>query len=182
MSRHIFIHGNGTINWASAFAPWLKESLENAGRKTVFETMPDSIIARQKYWMRYLYDFAKVKPEDTLIGWSSGAVCSLRYAEKNRIDKLVLIGCHYTDLDDDLEKQAGWFVEPWDWAAIKNNVNEAFVFHSDNDPYIPQEQFEFIGSQIGAKRIVIPGAGHFEESTSIPGLLEELGINRSLSL
>lgn len=176
MSRFIYLHGNGTINWAGAFAPWLKTSLEKAGYETVFETMPDSIIARKKYWLSFLYDFVKVRPDDSLIGWSSGAVCSLRYAEKNKIDNLVLIGCHYTDLDDEMEKQAGWFEEDWDWDSIKANINNAFVFYGDDDPYIPQDQFKFIAEKIGAKKFEIKDAGHFEKSTSIPGLLEALGI------
>lgn len=172
MTRFVYIHGNGTLHWSFAFAPWLKKSLEDRGHETFFETMPDSIAAHRKYWLRFLDDIVKVQPDDVIIGWSSGAVAGMRYAETHNVAGLILIGVHYTDLGYGDEKESGYFEEEWDWESIRKNVGTIALFHGDKDPYIPTEDFLHIGVMTRADRHEIEGAGHFEESTEIPQLLE----------
>lgn len=174
MTRFIFMHGNGTSHWSFAFAPWLKETLEELGHETVFETMPDSVNARKKYWFGFLNHQVKVNVDDVIIGWSSGAVCGMRYAENHKFKGLILLGPHYTDLDDELEKQSGYFDDEWEWESIKNNVDEIVVIHGDNDPYIPTKDFIHISENLNCRRIEIQGAGHFEDSKEIPELVEIL--------
>lgn len=178
MSRYIYLHGNGTIHWSFAFAPWLKNELEAAGHETLFETLPDSIAARKKFWFRYLDEVAKVRPDDSIVGWSSGAVAGMRYAQTHRLDQLILVGPHYTDLDDPHEKESGYFDEDWQWDAIKSNVDRIVLLHSDNDSYIPREDFLYIGEKLGAIRREVKGAGHFENRETIPELLELLNIGK----
>ncbi len=117
--RVIFIHGNQTTHWSFAWTPWLKEELEKRGYQTSFETFPDSHIARAEYWLPFLKDHIKARENDVLVGWSSGAVAALRYAEENKILGSVLIAPSYTDMNNPLEKQSGYFVKPWDWGRIK---------------------------------------------------------------
>ena len=174
MTRFIFMHGKGTSHWAFAFTPWLKKSLDEKGYETTFETLPDSVNARKKYWFGYLDHYIKLSPDDVLIGWSSGAVCGMRYAEQHKFKALILIGPHYTDLDDQLEKDSGYFDGEWDWESIKNNVEKIYVFHSENDPYIPTQDFHHIIKNLNAQDMNIAGAGHFENSTEIPGLIDIL--------
>jgi predicted alpha/beta hydrolase family esterase len=168
----IYIHGNGTEHWPYGWAPWLKSELEKLGFSTFFETFPDSIIARAEYWLPFLKDHIKAGPDDVLIGWSSGAVASMRYAEANKIRGSVLIAPCYTDIGDEHERQGGYYETPWNWEAIKSNQDKIALFCSDNDPYIPQDQFEFISEKIGAEMIKIPGAGHFIGRETFPELLE----------
>ena len=59
----------------------------------------------------------------------------------------VLISPCYTDLGDALEKQSGYFDKPWNWESIKSNQQKIALFYGDDDPYIPQDQFEFIASK-----------------------------------
>lgn len=136
--RLVFIHGNDTEHWSFAWASWLKGQLESHGYETFFETMPDSIIARSKYWLPFLSDHVKVGPEDVLIGWSSGAVAAMRYSENYKIYGSILVSPNYTDLDDELEKQSGYFDKPWQWDLIKENQSNIALFYGDDDPFIPQ--------------------------------------------
>jgi predicted alpha/beta hydrolase family esterase len=135
--RFIFIHGNDTRHWSFGWASWLKAELENLGFETFFETMPDSIIARSKYWLPFLKDYVKAGSNDVLIGMSTGAVAAMRYAESNQILGSVLISPSYTDLDDEFEKQGGYFDEPWNWDNIKSHQNKIALVWGDDDPYIP---------------------------------------------
>jgi len=170
--RFIFIHGNDTEHWSFAWAAWLKEQLGSHGYETFFETMPDSIMARSKYWLPFLKDYAKAGAEDVLIGWSSGAVAAMRYAEEHKIKGSILISPSYTDLDDELEKQSGYFDKPWQWNLVKENQDKIALFYGDDDPYIPQEDFAFVTQQLNPEVHKIAKAGHFIDRQEFPELLD----------
>lgn len=170
--RFIYIHGNGSVHWSFAWAPWLKTELEKLGYPTFFETMPDSIIARSEYWLPFLKDHVKAGENDVLVGWSSGAVAALRYAESNRLRGSILISPCYTDLGDEMEKQSGYYDKPWDWAHIKGNQQKIALVWGDDDPFIPQQEFEFIADQLKPATLKIPGGRHFSERQTFPEVLE----------
>ncbi len=162
------------MHWNFAFSGWLKTELEKAGFETFFETFPDSVIARAEYWLPFLHDHVKAGENDVLVGWSTGAVAALRYAEANKILGSVVISPSYTDLGDDLERQSGYFIDEWHWERIKNHQDKIALFYGDNDPYVPQEQFEYIAKQLSPTVFKIPNAQHFIEYTEFPELLKYL--------
>lgn len=168
--RIIFIHGNGAGSWAFAWTPWFKQQLEQKGFKTAFVTFPDPKIARSKYWLPFLQDELHAGPDDVLVGWSSGAVAAMRYAESHKIRGSVLVSPSYTDLGDDLEKQSGYFNHPWDWEAIKRNQDRICVIYGDDDPYIPQAEFSFIAEHLGAVTLEVDKGKHFIEIDEFPDL------------
>lgn len=170
--RIIFIHGNGTTHWSYAFSKWLKNELESLGYETFFETFPDSVIARAEYWLPFLKDHIKAEENDVIVGWSSGAVATMRYAEENKIKGSVLISPSYTDLGDQMEKQSGYFDVPWDWEKIKSNQENIALFYGDDDPFIPQEQFEFIASKLNPEVYKIHEGKHFIEYSEFPQVLD----------
>ena len=159
--RIIFIHGNGSMHWSFAWAPWLKQALEAKGYATFFETFPDSIIARSEYWLPFLQDHVSAGENDVIVGWSSGAVAALRYAETHALRGSVLVAPSISDLNNDLEKQSGYFDTTWNWQQIKANQQHIALVHSDNDPFIPQEEFKVVEQELEPEVIMIPGAGHF---------------------
>jgi len=170
--RIVYIHGNGSTHWKSSFSGWLKDELENLGFETFFETFPDSVIARSEYWLPFLKDHVKVGVNDVIVGWSSGAVAAMRYAESNKIKGSVLISPSYTDLGDELEKQSGYYDAPWDWKKIKRNQEKIALAYGDDDPFIPQKDFAYIAEQLTPTVIKIPGGKHFMEYTKFPQVLE----------
>lgn len=169
--RFIFVHGNETTHWSFGWAPWLKSELEKLGFETFFETMPDSIIARSEYWLPFLKEHAHAGKNDVLIGWSSGAVAAMRYAEENQILGSVLISPCYTDLGDDMEKQSGYYDKAWEWDHIKANQSKIALMWGDDDPYIPQSEFDFIASQLHPTTVKIHNGKHFIEQDDFPELL-----------
>ena len=172
--RIIYIHGNGATHWSFAWAKWLKEELGKHGYETFFETFPDSVIARGSCWLPFLKNHIKAGENDVIVGWSSGAVAAMRYAETNKIRGPVLIGPCTSDLGDDLEKQSGYFDAPWNWKAIKENQQHIVLVHSDNDPFIPQKEFELIAKELHPEIIKLPGAKHFIEQDTFPEVLHYL--------
>mgnify|MGYP001560191617 CR=1 FL=1 len=169
--RIVFIHGNQATHWSFAWAPWFKKELEKKGFKTFFETFPDSVIARAEFWLPFLKKHIKAQENDVIVGWSSGAVAAMRYVESNKILGSVLISPCSTDLNDDLEKQSGYYDKPWNWKNIKKNQKKIALIFGDNDPYIPQDQFDFISKKLKPSIIKIPGGKHFIEYKTFPILL-----------
>jgi len=170
--RIVYIHGNDTRHWTFPWAGWLKAELEKSGYTTFFETMPDSILARSKYWLPFINDYIKVTGKDVLVGWSSGATAAMRYAEDNKLLGSVLVSPCYTDLGDEMEKQSGYYDKPWDWEKIKGNQAKIALIWGDNDPYITQSEFEFIAKQLNPTRIRVRGGKHFIERQDFPELLQ----------
>jgi len=171
--RFVYVHGNEITHWSVGWAKWLKGELDLLGYETFFETMPDSIIARGKYWLPFLKDTARVGVDDVIIGWSSGAVAAMRYVEDNKIKGSILISPSYTNLGgDELEIQSGYYDKPWQWEKIKSNQTNIALFYGSDDPYIPQPEFEHIAAVLKPTVVKIPGGGHFTERNQFIELLE----------
>lgn len=172
--RVVYIHGNKAVSgWRFAWAQWLQCQLIAHGVDTLFETMPDSVDARARYWMPYLAGL-QLGRTDVLLGWSTGAVAAMRYAELHQVGGLVLVAPHYTDLGSQLEAASGWFTAPWDWPAIRANTGHRAVFRSDCDPAVPAAETYHIICQLRAAEYQVPGVGHFTKEETLPLLLDYL--------
>lgn len=165
------------MSWNFAWSAWLKQNLDDLGYPTYFETMPDSIIARSEYWIPFLQDYVKASAEDVIVGWSSGAVAAMRYAEDHKLKGSILVSPSVADLGDDLEKQSGYFNKPWDWAAIKNNQERIALFYGSDDPYIPQEEFQQVAQSLNPQVFEIEQGKHFIEQDTFPELLRYITAN-----
>ncbi len=150
---------------------WLKQKLDAKGYGTHFETMPDPQLARREYWLPHLQDNVKAGAGDVLIGWSSGAVAAMRYAESHKLLGSILISPCYTDLGEESERISGYYDDPWQWQAIKTNQKKIAVVFGDDDPYIPQSEFTYIALHLGPEKLKIPGGGHFERRQDFNELL-----------
>ena len=159
----ILIHGNDTMRWSYAWMPWLKAELEKIGLEVIGETFPDSIIAREKYWIPFLKERLNADENTVLIGHSSGAVAAMRFAEKYKILGSVLISPSYTDLGDELEKESGYFDRPWQWERIRKNQKWIVQFGSTDDPNIPLEEFRHIHQMLKTEYYEFKGRGHFSD-------------------
>lgn len=63
--------------------------------------------------------------------------------------------------------------KPFDWEKIRKNCKNFYVFHSDNDPYVPLKE----GKKLGVDLIIILNAGHFNAKagyTKFEMLLEKV--------
>ncbi len=169
----IFVHGNDTMRWSYCWTPWLKEELEKLSLNVIFETMPDSIIARKKYWLPFLKDYLKADENTLLVGHSSGAVAAMKYAEENKIFGSILIAPCYTDLGMESEKESGWYDDPWNWEQIKKNQKVIGLVYSNDDFIIPNEEFKFIREKLNPNEVLeFENKGHFIKQDTFPELIE----------
>ena len=147
----------------------------------IAETFPDSILAREKYWIPFLKEKLKTDENTILIGHSSGAVCAMRFAENNKLLGSILVSPSYTDLGVEIEKQSGYYDRPWLWSKIKENQKWLVQFGSKNDPFIPLEEFRHIHKMLSTEYYEFEDKGHFfEKQETFPEVVkvikEKLGL------
>lgn len=116
---------------------------------------------------------AFLKENTIVIGHSLGSLLAMRLAEKFTFGKMILVaGWDFNELT--IEHQLFW-KNPIDHASIKQHVSDIVCVTSDNDPYITAITVDDMSKRLGAKYMLIKGAGHFTSSygiTEIPELLE----------
>ncbi len=173
----IFLHGNGGGSVRDNWFPWLKAELEKLEIEVMSRDFPDSQLARQENWLPFLKNELKADENSILVGHSSGAVASMRFAEKNKIYGSILVGACYTDLGDETEKKSGYFDNPWDWEAIKSNQNWIIQFASTDDPYIPIKEARHVHEMLATEYYEMDNQRHFGDDipkSEFPELLAAL--------
>lgn len=174
-TKVIIVHGNQGGTGEDQWIPWLKNELEQRDFEVLNPTFPDNHEAKSSVWLPYLEGLGA--DENTIIvGWSSGAVAAMRYAESHRIKASVLIGACHTDLNDDVEKLSGYYDAPWNWDAIRSNQEWVAQFASQDDPVIPIEEGRFIHEQLGTEYFEYPDRLHFGWPKPMPTFPEVLEV------
>ena len=186
MTKAIILHGtesDSSRNWFQ----WLKSELEARGVKVWTPDLPGSDEPSLKEWTDYIFSECPFSiDEDTaLIGHSSGAVAVLLLAQLHdkKVGQVVSIGS-YKDLEY-LHEVVGFhandrfFDIDFNFEKIKNNASSITFIHSDDDPYCPLENAEYLADKTNGKLIMISGHGHFNIDNSpnyskFPFLLELL--------
>lgn len=174
LPRIVYIHGDQTVHWDCAWVPSVARQLQAAGFETSFQLFPDSIEARAEYWLPFLEQHVRAGVNDLLLGWSCGAVAALRYAQEHAVRGLVLVAPYFTDLGLSEVRRSGFVVPAWDWERLRANAPTISMFHSDEDPWIPQAEFRALAEHLHVEVRIVRGAGHFAELTSFPELVEHI--------
>lgn len=174
--KAIFIPGNGGGTPKDQWFPYVKKELENIGVEVIDEDFPDADLAPESSWIPFLHELGA--DENTiLVGYSSGAIAAMRFAEKNKIYGTALISTYHTDLNNPWEEKAGYFNRPWDWEAIKNNQNWILQFASSDDPFVPVEEARFVHEKLDSEYQEFTDQGHFGATylkTEFPELVKAL--------
>ena len=161
MKRIVLLHGNSGNTGSSDWLPYIKAGLTDSGIECVSPDLPDSKLARKKYWFPYFRDVLKLGPDDIIVGHSSGAIAIMRYAEENKIGASVLVATYYTDLGYETERESGYFDTPWLWDEIKANQQWSAIFASTDDPWISIEEPQLIRDKLGSDYFEFTDMGHF---------------------
>ena len=151
--KAIIIPGNGDDNPTDKWFPYVQEELQKIDIKVTNVKFPDPLLARKKYWLPFLEKLG-ADQNTILIGHSSGAVASMRFAETHKILGSILVGACYTDLGEESEKQSGYYDNPWNWKEIIKNQNWIIQFASTNDPFIPIEEARTIHKNLNTEYLL----------------------------
>ena len=179
---NVFIfHGTGghpEENWF----PWLKRELEKIGCRVIVPHFPTPENQSLENWLKILDNFKQFLTEGTiLVGHSLGGAFLLRVLERYDIQVKAAfivaapIGIQPIKNYESDRLFLGKFA--FDWKKIKNHCGKFFIFHSDNDPYVALDNGKELSKKLNAKLILIPQAGHFNESagyTKFDELLEKI--------
>lgn len=173
----IIIHGNHGGTGNDQWIPWLKNKLEERGLMVLNPTMPDNEEAKISVWLPYIEKDLGADEYTIIVGWSSGAVAAMRYAETHKIFGSILIGVCHTDTGDEIERKSGYYNTPWQWDNIKKNQDWIVQFASSDDPVIPVEEGRFVHNKLDTEYFEYTDKKHFgwpDPMPTFPELLEVL--------
>jgi predicted alpha/beta hydrolase family esterase len=161
--KALILHGTGS-NHNNNWFPWAKKELEQIGYEVWVPDLPQADHPNVKRYNEFLLESDWDFKDNLIIGHSSGAVEILgllqALPEEVRIHTAILIGSFTEELTNDPEwKQLkGLFEEPFDFATIKQKAEQ---FISDDDPYCPIKEAEYLCKRVGGEFIKFTGMGHF---------------------
>ncbi len=167
MSNIFIIHGaygNPKENWF----PWLKSELEELGCRVFVPKFPTPKNQSLENWLKVFEKYKQGLNENSIVvGHSLGPAFLLNIIEAlDKPIKAAFFVSGFLDLlgNSDFDNINKSFIETsFDWQKIKQNCPKFFVFHSDNDPYVPVEQAEKLAKNLGVDVILVKNAGHFNE-------------------
>lgn len=178
----IIIHGaygNPNENWF----PWLKGELENLNIEVFVPKFPTPLGQSLQSWNTLFKPFEKHLSEKTiLVGHSLGPAFILNLLERIEVKISAsffivpftgLLGLRQFD-----SINFSFTDREFNWEKIRKHCLKFYVYHSDNDPYVPESKSKFVAEKINAlKCVVIKGGGHLGTSsgfTEFPLLLDDI--------
>lgn len=168
----ILIPGNGGGGPNDFWFPYIRRELEKLGVRVIASEFPDNFLAREAYWVPFLKELG-ADQETVLVGFSSGAIAAMRFAEKDKLLGSVLVGAYHTDLGLDMEKKSGYFDRPWDWDAIRKNQEWIIQFAALDDPFISIDEARFVHQKLNTEYHELDNQGHYQK-LEFPELLQAL--------
>jgi len=175
----IILHGtlgSPSGNWFQ----WLKGELEMKGTKVWLPQLPHPEQPSLLEWSNFVQrecPFA-INEKTLIVGHSSGAILSLILAQNNfePIGGIIAVSVFH-DNSLQWEPNNKLFDVSFEWEAIRANAKKLLFIHSDDDPYVPLNQAQFVADNCQAELIIIPEQGHFNLEKSdkykqFPKLLE----------
>lgn len=191
----IFFHGSfGSAqgNWFPSLSKYLKD----LGQEVVIPQFPvdDFNLLKEedtpKQSLSTWLDYFKISVLPSLnnkklcfVGHSIGSVFILHLVDRFnlKLDSALFVSPFLRVLNGRWQSQKvnnTFYSESFDWVKMRKAIPVSYVVHSDNDPYIPMENFDSFAEKMGSKKISIKGAGHCGDTFSKFPLLEELCKNR----
>lgn len=157
----VFIFYGTDCDCNSAWLPYIKERLDKQNITCIIPDFPTPNNQTYKTWSDIMSAY-KVDSEDTIIGWSTGAIFAVRYLYENNlsVNKLILVSGFnnyrggYADVDKINED---FFMK--DEGLAKKVANQIVCIKSNNDPFITTHALNSFANNLGAKTVTIAGGG-----------------------
>lgn len=166
--KFVILHGTGanhTDNWF----PWLKNELEKQGHSVWVPDLPNADRPNIKKYNELLlsqnFDFSNA----VVIGHSSGAVAILGLLEalpkNSKINTAILVGAFTKRMTESpsWEMLKELFDNPFEYEGIRQKSGQFIFVHSEDDPYCPIEQAEFLSTKLGGEMHRFTKMGHFSK-------------------
>lgn len=166
MKRAVILHGT-KANHSSNWFPWLRQELGLLGYEVWVPDLPQADKPSVRRYNEFLLSSGWDFEDNLIIGHSSGSVAILGllqdFPEGQKIDTAIFVGA----FTERLAESPSWemlrelFDRPFDFEAIKKKADKFIFMHSEDDPYCPIEQAEYLSEQLGGEFHRFNGMGHF---------------------
>ena len=169
MKRAVLLHGtDGTPdnNWF----PWLKDKLETEGYQVWAPALWDAHTPNRETWDSQILGGRDLS-DTIVVGHSSGAVEVLNLLMNPRCPRIrlgVMVSAWAGGPPvpaDGIEWDKGQFdnlfpLDGFNFDMIKSNADKLAFLHSDDDPYCPLEQAEYLAEELNAPLTVVHEGHH----------------------
>lgn len=178
MANIFIFHGVGGYPEENWF-PWLKKKLENLGHTVFVPQFPTPENQTLENWLKVLEQYKTYLDKDcVLIGHSLGVPFALNVIERYSVNAAFFVAGFVGKADNEFDEGMKTFAQrEFDWVKLKNNCNNFYIYHSDNDPYLSLEKAERVAHNLEVEIRLVKGAGHFNKSagyTTFELLLEDV--------
>lgn len=177
----IILHGTKGSPEGNWFR-WLEQELKARGYTVWLPDLPHAEQPSLAEWAAFVWaECPFVIDQKTLIvGHSSGAILALIVAQQSfaAVGAVVAVSVFH---DNSLEWEPNnrLFDIAFDWVKIRQRATQLLFVHSDDDPYVPLEQAQYVAESCkpSADLVIVPGQGHFNlemspEYARFPRLIE----------
>src|ERR1700722_1732427 len=164
MSSVIIVHGTlgyPTENWF----PWLKEQVEKSGHLASAIQFPTPEGQTLANW-RSVFDshYSQIGRETILVGHSLGVAFIFDILERaeEAVRGSFLVGGFVGAIgisEFDLLNHS-FMNRTFDWARIKQNMGRGFIYHGNNDPYVPIGKCYEVAKELDVAPRVIENGGY----------------------
>lgn len=166
MTNVFIIHGiesGPRENWFG----WLKKELKLLGCRVIAPQFPGIKNPTLDKWTQVLNKYKNYLDENAIvIGHSLGVAFLLNILEKTKVKAAFMVASVSGPLDNEFDESMKTFShKKFDWNKIKANCKRFYVFHSDNDEYIPLEKGRQVAKNLNAEFILVKNAGHFNKKS-----------------
>jgi predicted alpha/beta hydrolase family esterase len=178
MKNAIILHGtdgNPEHNWF----PWLKKKLEENGYKVWAPILPGNHTPNRQVYNDFLFSKGWDFTDNIVVGHSSGAVSVLNLLMDDRCPKVnlaIMVSAWKGGVPLRYEPSNQQFVnlfppDGFDFELIKQKAGKIAFLHSDDDPYCPIEQAEYLAKKLDAPISVVHKGWHLgSDFSELPGL------------
>ena len=112
-------------------------------------------------WFAVFEKYSGYLNDVILIGHSLGGCFILNLLEKFTAKAAFLVASVSGPLDNEFDEGMKTFShKKFDWEKIKSNCKKFYVFHSNNDPYIPLKDAENLARELGVGLTLIRNGKH----------------------
>jgi len=185
VKRAVILHGTSGSPEGNWF-PWLRAELATRGYEVWTPELPGNDRPNRQAYNDFLLSSDWDFNNNLVIGHSSGAVSVLNLLMDMRcpaIDAAVMVSAwhdsnkatlRYGGLSPEIFRNL--FPESgFDFSLIKSKAGRTLFVHSDNDPYCPLDQAEWLADQLDSELVVIHDGDHLgSKFVEFPQLLEIL--------
>lgn len=146
----------------------VKKKLSKRKLNCIIPSFPTPYKQDYEDWSKILrayFEIGYITENTTFITHSLGGIFIVKFLLENKINvkKIITIaGFNNLKFEDDMNLYRSFYFDE-DLADIKSYSLERFSFYSNNDPYVPQIDAEKFADSILSKKILVNGAGHFNE-------------------